>query len=110
MRLCHPFPLYHCAYSRQIQTATNYLSRPEVAPTDKMLLRIRRNKQATPVELHVQSAGVTEEEQICLEKMPRKLEKNLAMEENKLETNQTPKCQLFELKNLVPITAIVRNF
>ena len=45
-------------------TAADYLSRLEISPKGKLLLRIREDISTTPIELNVQSAGVTEEEQI----------------------------------------------
>ena len=45
-------------------TAADYLSRLEVSPKEKLILRIREDIPLTPIELHVQSAGVTEEERI----------------------------------------------
>ena len=45
-------------------TAAEYLSRLEVSPKEKSILRNREDIPTTPIELHFQSAGVTEEEQI----------------------------------------------
>ena len=45
-------------------TAADYLSRLELSPKEKLFLRIREDIPTTPIELHVQSAGVFEEEQI----------------------------------------------
>ena len=45
-------------------TAADYLSRLEISPKEKLILRIREDIPTTPIELHVQSAGITEEEQI----------------------------------------------
>ena len=45
-------------------TAADYLSRLEISPEEKLILRIREDIPTTPIELHVQSAGVSEEEQI----------------------------------------------
>ena len=45
-------------------TAANYLSRLEISPKEKLILRIREDIPTTPIELHVHSAGVSEEEQI----------------------------------------------
>ena len=45
-------------------TAADYLSRLEISPKEKLILRIREDIRTTPIELHVQSAGVSEEEQI----------------------------------------------
>ena len=45
-------------------TAADYLSRLEICPKEKLILRIREDISTTPIELNVQSAGVPEEEQI----------------------------------------------
>ena len=45
-------------------TAADYLSRLEICPKEKLIRRIREDISTTPIELNVQSAGVTEEEQI----------------------------------------------
>ena len=49
---------------RKNNTATDYLSRLEICPKEKLILRIREDISTTPCELNVQSAGVTEEDQI----------------------------------------------
>ena len=40
------------------------MSRLKNSPREKLILRIREDIPTTPIELHVQSAGVSEEEQI----------------------------------------------
>ena len=45
-------------------TAADYLSRIEICLKEQLILRIRDDISTTPIELNVQSAGVTEEEQI----------------------------------------------
>ena len=45
-------------------TAADYLSRLEICPKEKLILRIREDISTTPIELNVQSAGVIEEDQI----------------------------------------------
>ena len=45
-------------------TAADYLSRLDISPKEKLILRIREDIPTTSIELHVQSAGVSEEEQI----------------------------------------------
>ena len=47
-------------------TAADFLSRLEISPKEKLILRIKEDIPTTPNELHVQSAGVPEEEQIFL--------------------------------------------
>ena len=65
-RLCHSVQFHHRI--RHIpgknNTAADYLSRLEISPKEKLSLRIREDIPTTPIELHVHSAGVSEEEQI----------------------------------------------
>ena len=45
-------------------TAADYLSRMEMDPKEKLVLKIREDVETRPIEVNVQSAGVSEEEQI----------------------------------------------
>ena len=45
-------------------TAADYLSRLEADPKDKLVMKIREDVQTLPIERNVQSAGVSQEEQI----------------------------------------------
>ena len=45
-------------------TAADYLSRMEMDPTEKVVLKIREDVETRPIEVNVQSAGVSEEEQV----------------------------------------------
>ena len=45
-------------------TAADNLSRLEISPKEKLILKIREDIPTTPIELHVQSAVVSEEEPI----------------------------------------------
>ena len=45
-------------------TAADYLSRLEADPKDKLVIKIREDVQTLPIEINVQSAGVSQEEQI----------------------------------------------
>ena len=45
-------------------TAADYLSRLEADPKDKLVMKIREDLQTLPIEINVQSAGVSQEEQI----------------------------------------------
>ena len=45
-------------------TAADYLSRLEVDPKDKLVMQIREDVQTLPIEINVQSAGVTQQVQI----------------------------------------------
>ena len=45
-------------------TAADYLSRLEADPKDNLVMKIREDVQTLPIEINVQSAGVSQEEQI----------------------------------------------
>ena len=45
-------------------TAADYLSRLKAYPKDKLVMKIRGDVQTLPIEINVQSAGVSQEEQI----------------------------------------------
>ena len=45
-------------------TAADYLSRMEMDPSEKLVLKIREDVETRPIEVNVQSAGVSEEEQV----------------------------------------------
>ena len=45
-------------------TAADYLSQLEADPKDKLVMKIREDVQTLPIEINVQSAGVSQEEQI----------------------------------------------
>ena len=45
-------------------TAADYLSRLEADPKDKLVMKIREDVQTLPIEISLQSAGVSQEEQI----------------------------------------------
>ena len=47
-------------------TAADYLSRMELDPTGKLVLKIREDVETRPIEVNVQSAGVSEEEQVFI--------------------------------------------
>ena len=46
------------------KTVADYLSRLEADPKDKLVMKIREDVQTLPIEINVQSAGVSKEEQI----------------------------------------------
>ena len=45
-------------------TVAYYLSGLETDPKNKLVIKIRKNEQTLPIEINVQSAGVSQEEQI----------------------------------------------
>ena len=54
-------------------TAADYLSRMEMDPAEKLVLKIRADVETQPIEVNVQSVGVSEEEQVFFS--PRKIMK-----------------------------------
>ena len=44
-------------------TAADYLSRLEVDPKDKLVMKIREDVQTLPIDINIQSAGISQEEQ-----------------------------------------------
>ena len=56
------FTIAHIAGKKN--TAADYLSRIIVDPTEKLVLKIRADVETQPIEVNVQSAGVSEEEQV----------------------------------------------
>ena len=56
------FTIPHIAGKKN--TAADYLSRMEMDPTEKLVLKIRADVETQPIEVNVQSAGVSEEEQV----------------------------------------------
>ena len=76
------------------------MSRLEICPKENLILRIRENISTTPIELNVQSAGVTEEDQIFYSDDDEKTEEsNLAMEKRRKSnpTSQLPDISLEKL-------------
>ena len=49
---------------RKNNTSADYLSRMEMDPTEKLVLKIRADVETQPIEVNVQSAGVSKEEQV----------------------------------------------
>ena len=73
-------------------TAADYLSRLEISPKEKLILRIREDIPTTPIELHVQSAGVSEEEQIFYTEDDDETEEQIL--QRKKDARDNPKHQL----------------
>ena len=70
-------------------TAADYLSRLEICPKEKLILRIREDISTTPIELNVQSAGVTEEEQIFYTDDDEETEEQIWKRKNDARSNPT---------------------
>ena len=61
-----PFTFSIAHIQGKINTAADYLSRIEKDPTGKLVLKIRADVETQPIEVNVQSAGMSEEEQVFL--------------------------------------------
>ena len=70
-------------------TAADYLSRLEICPKEKLVLRIREDIPTTPIELNVQSAGVTEEDQIFYTDDEEETEEQLWQRKKEARSNPT---------------------
>ena len=70
-------------------TAADYLSRHEICPKEKLVLRIREDIPTTPIELNVQSAGVTEEDQIFYTDDDEETEEQLWQRKKEARSNPT---------------------
>ena len=91
-------------------TAADYLSRLEVSPKEKLILRIREDIPTTPIELHVQSAGITEEEQIFYTDDDDETEEQIWQRKKESRDNPSNQMRIFLLKNLPLIAAITKNY
>ena len=83
-------------------TATDYLSQLEICTKEKLILRIREDISTTPIELNVQSAGVTEEEQIFYTDDDEETEEQIRQRKKDAmpsPTNQHPDISLEQLSS-----------
>ena len=55
--------LFSSILSGAQNTAADYLSRFEADPKDKLVMKIREDIQTLPIEINVQSTGVSQEDQ-----------------------------------------------
>ena len=81
-------------------TAADYLSCLEIGPKEKLILRIREDISTTPIELNVQSAGVTEEDQIFYTDDVEETEEQIWLRKKNAKshpTNQLPDITLGKL-------------
>ena len=81
-------------------TATDYLSRLEICPKEKLVLRIRQDIPTTPIELNVQSAGVTEKDQIFYTDDDEETEEQLWQRKKEARSNPTNQIPEFTLDKL----------
>ena len=84
-------------------TAADYLSRMEMDPTEKLVLKIREDVETRPIEVNFQSAGVSEEEQIFF------TEEDNETEEQIWELKKQSKKGLMVPETIIYIDAISGN-
>ena len=84
-------------------TAADYLSRMEMDPTEKLVLKIRADVETQPIEVNVQSAGVSEEEQVFF------TEEDNETEEQIWERKRPSKTGLKVAETAIQIDAISEN-
>ena len=84
-------------------TASDYLSRMEMDPSEKLVLKIREDVETRPIEVNVQSAGVSEEEQIFF------TEDDNETEEQIWKRKQQSKKGLIVPETVIQIDAISEN-
>ena len=84
-------------------TAADYLSRMEVDPNGKVVLKIRADVETQPIEVNVQSAGVSEEEQVFF------TEEDNEIEEQIWEKKRQSKAGLKIDETVIQIDAISEN-
>ena len=84
-------------------TASDDLSRMEMDPTENLVLKIRENVETRPIEVNVQSAGVSEEEQVSF------TEEDNETQEQIWERKQQSKKGLMVPETLIQIDTISEN-
>ena len=81
-------------------TAADYLSRMEKNPTEKLVLKIREDVETRPIEVNVQSAGVSEEEQVFFTEEDNETEERFGNGKNNLKRNSRSLSQYYILIQL----------
>ena len=84
-------------------TAADYLSRMEMDPTEKLVLKIREDVETRPIEVNVQSAGVSEEEQVFFTEEDNETEQQI------WERKQQSEKRLMVPETVIQIDAISEN-
>ena len=84
-------------------TAADYLSRMEMDPKEKLVLKIREDVETRPIEVNVQSAGVSEEEQIFFTEDDGETEAQIWERKKQSRTNPT------DQEVVIQIDAITEN-
>ena len=99
-----------CTCAWQNNTVADYLSRLEISPEEKFTLRIWEEIPTTPIELHVQSAGVSEEEPIFCTEDDDETEKQIIQQKRRLRPTQQITYPIFHSTNLPHTKVITTNF
>ena len=68
-------------------SAALYLFRMEMDPKEKLILKIRKDKETRPIEVNVQSAGVSKEEQVFFTEDDDETEENVWERKNQCRNN-----------------------
>ena len=84
-------------------TAADYLSRKDMDPTEKLVLKIRAVVETQPIEVNFQSAGVSEEEQVFF------TDEDNETEEQSWERKRQSKARLKVAETVIQIDAISEN-
>ena len=84
-------------------TAADYLSGMEMDPTEKLIPKIREDVETRPIEVNVQSAGVSEEEQVFF------TEEDSETEEQIWERKQQSEKGLMVPETVIQIDTISEN-
>ena len=84
-------------------TAADYLSRMEMDPKEKLVLKIREDVETRPIEVNVQSAGVSEEEEIFFTEDDGETEAQIWERKKQSRTNPT------DQEVVIQIDAITEN-
>ena len=64
LRLCNTIQFVIAHIPGAQNTAADYLSLLEADPKDKLVMKVREDLQTVPIEINVQSAGVSQEKRI----------------------------------------------
>ena len=84
-------------------TVADYLSRMEMVPTETLVLKIREDVETRPIEVNVQSAGVSEEEQVFFTEEDNETEQQI------WKRKQQSKKGLMVRETVIQIDAISEN-
>ena len=84
-------------------TAADYLSRMEMDPREKLVLKIREDIKTKPIEVNVQSAGVAEEEQVFFTEQDDETEAQIWERKKRSRTNP------IDQEGVIQIDAISEN-